>query len=106
MKRITTLLALFCLMMLPLQAQQPAPVQIPDYTVNLKDFGAVANGQTLNTQAFEKALSALNKKGGGHLVVPEGLWLTGPISLKNCIDLHLENVRLVQFAEKKPEFAE
>ena len=43
MKRITTLLALFCLMMLPLQAQQPAPVQIPDYTVNLKD-GSIKPG--------------------------------------------------------------
>ena len=48
MKRITTLLALFCLILLPLQAQ-PAQVQIPDVTVNLKDFGAVADGQTLNT---------------------------------------------------------
>ena len=105
MKRLTILITLFCLALLPLLAQ-PAPVQIPDYTVNLKDFGAVPDGQTLNTEAFEKAISALNKKGGGHLVVPEGLWLTGPISLKNCIDLHLENVRLVQFAEKKPEFAE
>ena len=105
MKRITTLLALFCLMMLPLQAQ-PAPVQIPDHSVNLKDFGAVPDGQTLNTEAFEKAISALNKKGGGRLVVPEGLWLTGPISLKNSIDLHLERGALVQFAEKKPAFAE
>ena len=100
MKRITTLLALFCLILLPLQAQ-PAQVQIPDVTVNLKDFGAVADGQTLNTQAFEKAISALNKKGGGHLVVPEGLWLTGPISLKNCIDLHLEKGALVLFSPDK-----
>ena len=80
---------------------QPAPVRIPDYTVNLKDFGAVADGQTLNTQAFEKAISALDKKGGGRLVVPEGLWLTGPISLKNCIDLHLEKSALVLFSPDK-----
>ena len=80
---------------------QPAPVRIPDYTVNLKDFGAVADGQTLNTQAFEKAISALDKKGGGRLVVPEGLWLTGPISLKNCIDLHLEKGALVLFSPDK-----
>ena len=69
------------------QAQQPV---IPDYTVNLKDFGGVGDGLTLNTDAFEKAISQLNKRGGGHLVVPDGVWLTGLISLKDNIDLHLE----------------
>ena len=100
MKRLTILITLFCLALLPLLAQ-PAPVQIPDHSVNLKDFGAVPDGQTLNTEAFEKAISALNKKGGGRLVVPEGLWLTGPISLKNCIDLHLERGALVLFSPDK-----
>ena len=47
---------------------------IPAYTVNLKTFGAVGDGITLNTQAFEKAIAALSKKGGGHLVVPQGVW--------------------------------
>ena len=61
-----------------------APV-IPDYTVYLTDFGAIGDGSALNTQAFEKAISALNKKGGGHLVVPAGIWLTGLISLKDNI---------------------
>lgn len=66
-----------------------APV-IPDYSVNIKDFGGVGDGLTLNTEAFSKAISALNKKGGGHLVVPAGIWLSGLISLKDNIDLHLE----------------
>ncbi|MBR1509136.1 MAG: hypothetical protein IJ623_00535 [Bacteroidales bacterium] len=85
-------------------AQQPA--RIPDYSVNLMEFGAVPDGITLNTQAFEKAFNALAKKGGGHLIVPEGIFLTGPISLKNCTGLDettpglitLENVNLIPAA--------
>ncbi len=80
---------------------QPAIVHIPDNQVNLRDFGAVADGSALNTQAFEKAVSALNKKGGGHLVVPEGLYLTGPITLKDGIDLHLERGAVILFSPDK-----
>lgn len=80
---------------------QPAPVQIPEGSVNIMDFGAVADGSTLNTLAFEKAISALGKKGGGHLVVPEGLYLTGPIVLKDKIDLHLERGALILFCPDK-----
>jgi len=83
---------------LPFQmAEVSAPV-IPDYTVNLKKFGAVSDGVTLNTKAFEKAIAALTKKGGGHLVVPQGVWFTGPIVLKSNIDLHLEVGAVIQFS--------
>ena len=100
MKRI--LISLFILLPVMAAAQlAPAPVQIPDNRVNLMDFGAVADGSALNTRAFEKAISALNKKGGGHLVVPEGLYLTGPISLKDCIDLHLERGAVILFSPDK-----
>ena len=78
-------------------AEVSAPV-IPAYTVNLKKFGAVADGVTLNTKAFEKAIAALTKKGGGHLVVPQGVWFTGPIVLKSNIDLHLEVGAVIQFS--------
>ncbi len=100
MNRFLFLLTLL-LPMVAVAQVTPAPVQIPDNTVNIKDFGAVADGSALNTRAFEKAISALDKKGGGHLVVPEGLYLTGPISLKDCIDLHLERGAVVLFSPDK-----
>ena len=73
-----------------------APV-IPNRQVNLRDFGAVNDGVTLNTQAFAKAIDALSKQGGGRLVVPQGVWFTGPIVLKSNIDLHLEVGAVIQF---------
>ncbi len=89
---------------LPVKMQQPQTPVIPDYTVNLKDFGAVGDGLTLNTDAFAKAIKALDNKGGGHLVVPEGVWLTGLISLKDNIDLHLEKNAVVLATPDRAQF--
>ena len=83
---------------LPFQMPEVSAPVIPAYTVNLKKFGAVGDGVTLNTKAFEKAITALEKKGGGHLVVPAGVWFTGPIVLKSNIDLHLEVGAVIQFS--------
>ena len=74
-----------------------APV-IPDTKVSILDFGGDATGVTLCTEAFAKAIDALSQKGGGHLIVPAGVWLTGPIVLKSNIDLHLEMGAILQFA--------
>jgi polygalacturonase len=39
---------------------------IPDNTVLITDFGAVNDGQTLNTKAISDAIDAVSKKGGGN----------------------------------------
>src|SRR6185312_5612314 len=59
-------------------------------TYNIKDYGAVGDGQTLNTEAFEKAINACSSAGGGVVLVPPGLWLTGPINLKSNVNLHTD----------------
>jgi len=83
---------------LPFQmAEVKAPV-IPNAKVTLTDFGAVGNGEVLCTDAFAKAIDQLYKMGGGHLVVPRGIWHTGPIVLRSNIDLHLEAGAVIQFA--------
>lgn len=76
----------------------------PENTVNLKDFGAVGDGITLNTEAFKKAISSLEKQGGGRLVVPTGVWMTGLISLKDNIDLHLEKNAIIMASPEKSLF--
>jgi polygalacturonase len=74
---------------------------IPDNTVYITDFGAVDDGQTLNTKAIADAIDAVSKKGGGKVVIPRGLWLTGPIILKNNINLVVEEGALVTFSPDK-----
>ena len=82
---------------LPFKMQKVAPPRIPAYTVDLKDFGGVGDGVTLNTQAFADAMQHLSGKGGGHLVVPAGIWLTGPIEILSSCDLHLTDNAVVIF---------
>ncbi len=86
-------------------AGQPAPPTLPAVrqvrfkadTFNIEKYGAVADGQTLNTQAFQKAIMACTQAGGGTVQVPAGMWLTGPIVLQNNVNLHLATGALVQF---------
>ncbi|PAM92897.1 glycoside hydrolase [Flavobacterium sp. IR1] len=74
---------------------------IPKNTVNLKDFGAVNGGYVLNTQAFAAAIDAVSKKGGGKVIIPPGIWLTGPIILKSNLELHAETGALIKFSTDK-----
>ena len=72
-------------------------------TFNLAKYGAVADGQTLNTEAFRKAIEAC-AVAGGTVLVPRGLWLTGPISLKSNVNLHLADGALVQFTADRSQY--
>jgi polygalacturonase len=76
---------------------KPLKPKIPTRHVNLADFGK-GDGVTLNTEAFEKAFVALAKKGGGKLIVPPGIWLTGPIKMRSHTELHVERGALIQFS--------
>lgn len=70
----------------------------PDRSVCLSDFGAVSDGQTVNTEAFARAIDALASKGGGTLNVPAGVWLTGPITFKSNINMHLDGGAIILFS--------
>lgn len=74
---------------------------IPDYSVSITDFGAVKGGKVLNTQAFADAIRAVSEKGGGKVVIPSGVWLTGPILLKSNLELHAEAGALIVFSDDK-----
>ena len=75
---------------------KPALPRIPDRTFALTAFGGVGDGQTLNTDAFKKAIAAVQQAGGGRLVVPKGVFRTGPFSLCSGLDLHLESGAVIQ----------
>lgn len=71
--------------------------EFPDYEVKLTDFGAVGDGITMNTEAFEQAMAALEQKGGGKLFVPAGVWYTGPIVFRSNVNLYLDKGAVVLF---------
>ena len=69
----------------------------PDLVCSIEDFGAVPDGKTLNTEAFRKAITSCADAGGGKVLVPPGTWLTGPIQLKNNINLEIERDATIRF---------
>jgi len=66
-------------------------------SVYITKFGAKADGVTLNTKSINDAINTISKKGGGVVVIPSGLWLSGPIELKSNVNLHLQRNALLQF---------
>ena len=86
---------------LPFEMPKVMIPEFPDNKVSLLDFGGKPDGITLNTEAFEKAMQDLSQKGGGTLVVPKGIWFTGPIVFRSNINLHLEKGALILFS---PDF--
>jgi len=86
--------------------KMPAVVEpvFPNKAFSIKDFGAVADGQTLNTTAFAKAIDACTRAGGGKVIVPPGLWLSGPIELQSNINLVIERGALIQFTADRTKY--
>lgn len=74
-------------------------------TVRITAYGATPDGHTLNTEAIHKAIDAVNKKGGGVVLVPAGLWMTGPIVMKSNINLHLSENATLLFTPDKTQYA-
>lgn len=70
----------------------------PNRTVSLSDSKIKGDGKTKHTEKIQKAINDLSKKGGGTLVVPAGTWLTGPIHLKNNINLHISKGAILLFS--------
>lgn len=63
------------------------------HSVSILEFGAVGDGKSLNTLAFQNAIFYLKSfadKGGAQLYVPPGKWLTGSINLTSHLTLFLE----------------
>jgi rhamnogalacturonyl hydrolase YesR len=86
---------------LPFEMPELRPPTFPDNRRYLTDFGGAGDGITLNTEAFDRAITSLSKQGGGTLVVPFGVWLTGPVVFQSNICLHLEKGALILFT---PDF--
>ncbi len=73
-------------------------------TFNIVRFGAKADGLTINSKAINQAIDACTKAGGGTVLIPKGLWLTGPVVLQSNVNLHLEKGALLQFSENYDEY--
>lgn len=88
----------------PISIKQAELPRILDRSVDVRDYGAVGDGLTLCTEAIQKAIDDVASKGGGHVVVPSGIWLVTSIELKSCVDLHLDRNALIQQTFDKTKY--
>jgi polygalacturonase len=57
---------------------------------NVRSFGAVGDGKTLDSPAIDQAINAAAEAGGGTVLVPAGTYLSGSIHLQSNIHLLID----------------
>jgi len=58
--------------------------------VDVYDFGAAGDGRTLDTRTIQLAIEACSSAGGGTVSFPPGAFVTGSLTLRSHVTLHLE----------------
>lgn len=103
--------ALTALLMLPFvgMAQEPVrpviqQVSFKRDTLNIVDYGAKGDGQFLNTSTINRAIKACSDQGGGVVLIPSGLWLSGPIEMQSNVNLHLKKDAVLLFTRDFDEY--
>jgi hypothetical protein len=71
---------------------------------NIKDYGAVGDGKTLNTEAINNTIADCSKAGGGTVLVPAGRFLSGTVHLKSNITLFLDKNATIMATADKSQF--
>ena len=73
------------------------PPVFPEREFPITSFGATGDGNSDASAAIRKAIAACAGAGGGKVVVPAGIFLTGPIQLKSGVNLHLDGGATLKF---------
>ncbi|PYS47934.1 MAG: hypothetical protein DMF68_14640 [Acidobacteria bacterium] len=77
---------------------------VPRRSFVLTDFGGVGDGKSMNTEAFRRAVAACKKAGGGEVIVPSGVFVTGPIELTDKMALVVEKGATIRASENFKDF--
>ena len=88
----------------PAILEQIVAPSFPDREFLVTNYGAIADGSSMNTEAFKRAIEACSQAGGGRVVVPEGRYLTGPIYLESNVNLHLQKGARLLFSTKPQDY--
>lgn len=74
----------------PLGQSPAAEADRPTGVYDVRDYGAVGDGATLDTQAIQRAVDACAEAGGGQVFLRGGTFLCGTIRLKSNVAFHVE----------------
>jgi unsaturated rhamnogalacturonyl hydrolase len=80
------------------------PPKFPARDFNITNYGAVADGKSDSTAALRTAIAACNAAGGGRVVVPVGVFLTGAIHLKSNVNLYVSEGATLKFIPEPEKY--
>jgi polygalacturonase len=84
---------------LPFKMDPLKEITFPEKYFEIVKYGAIGDGLTKNTVSIQNAIDECSQSGGGYVVVPAGIWLTGPIQLKSNVNLNLKTGALLLFSK-------
>lgn len=73
-----------------------------DYVVT--NFGAKGDGVTKNTEIINKLIATCSEQGGGRVLIPKGVFLTGAIYLKSNVNLHVSEGATLLFSRDSSDY--
>ncbi|MEJ1237758.1 glycoside hydrolase family 28 protein [Chryseolinea sp. T2] len=73
-------------------------------TFDIRKYGAKEDGLTLNTKPITDAIAACSRNGGGVVLVPKGLWITGPLVLSSNVNLYVAAGAVLQFSDNTDDY--
>ena len=76
----------------------------PKQDFPITNYGAIEGGIADNTEAIASAIDACNKAGGGRVIIPDGVWFTGPIHFKSNVNLYLKENAVLRFSDKPSDY--
>lgn len=81
----------------------------PDRVVYVNNYGAKPYSFTIddaikNADSINRAIRYISEKGGGVVVIPEGIWYTGPIELCSDVNLRIETNAVLKFSKSKEQY--
>jgi polygalacturonase len=83
------------------QFEKPA---FADRTINIRHEGAVEGGMVKVTDAIHAAIDKVHSAGGGTVLIPAGKWLSGRITLKSNVNLHIAEGAELHFSGELEDY--
>ena len=78
--------------------------QFPKRDFDVTRYGAQGDGRLDSTQAFRQAIQACHAAGGGRVIVPRGVFLTGAIHLLSNVNLHVSEGATIRFSQDPKQY--
>ena len=79
---------------------------LPSTVFDIAQYGAVGDGKELATRAIQSAVNDCAKAGGGIVLVPPGEYLSGAVTLRSNVTLHLSAGALIKSSANREDFGE